>query len=236
MTPSAASIAQVLADPLRLAMLHRLMEGAATAGELVSVTEGSQPRVSNHLRVLREHGLVTVQREGRQMAYSLAGPAVSALVEALGAVAGGRAHRDRRTDPVLMQARTCYDHLAGVFGVWLYDRLVALEAIEPASSIRGDIGLGPAATRWFDLLGVDPSEASRKRRFAYGCRDWTERRPHVGGALGAALCEEALRRGWVSRISGTRAVRLTARGREELSALGPLPDRIPAPSSVRSTS
>lgn len=235
MSSSAYSVAQVLADPLRLAVLHRLMDGAATVGELVSVTDASQPRVSNHLRVLREHGLVAVRREGRQMIYSLAGPAVAALVEALGAVAGGRAYRDRRTDPVLMQARTCYDHLAGVLGVWLYDRLAALKAIEPASADRGDVVLGPAATRWFDILGVEPALAGRKRRFAFACQDWTERRPHLGGALGAALCDEALRHGWVTRIRGTRAVRLTAGGREALGALGSLPDRISAPARVGST-
>ncbi len=232
---SAISIAHVLADPLRLALLDRLMHGEATVGELVSVTEATQPRVSNHLRILRDHGLVVVRREGRQAAYSLAGPTIAELIEALGAVGGSPVRRDRRTDPVLMQARTCYDHLAGVLGVWLYDRLVTLDALRPAESVRGDVALGRQAARWFEVLGVESLPAGGRRRFAFACLDWTERRPHLGGALGAAVCGEALRRGWVSRIAGTRAVRLTAKGYRELGTLGPLPDRISAPASVRST-
>ncbi len=107
MTPDTAAIARALADPLRLAILQRLMEGAAAAGELVAVTGASQPNVSNLLRILRQHRLVSAERTGRQMTYALANPGVASLVETLLAVSGGSRPRDRRNDPVLMQARTC---------------------------------------------------------------------------------------------------------------------------------
>lgn len=98
-TSDTAAVAQALADPLRLAILHRLMEGGAAVGELVAVTGTSQPNVSNHLRILREHGLVEAERTGRQMTYALANPSVAQLVEALTAVAGGPKARDRRSIP-----------------------------------------------------------------------------------------------------------------------------------------
>ena len=234
-TSNIAAIAQALADPLRLAILHRLMEGGAAVGELVAVTGTSQPNVSNHLRILREHGLVEAERTGRQMTYALANSSVAHLVEALTAVASGPKVRDRRTDPVLMQARTCYDHFAGTLGVWLYDRLVDLEAIEAVGEIRGDVALGRHAERWLSVLGVDAEAAARtKRRFAFGCLDWTERRPHLGGALAAQMCEQALARGWVARIPGTRAVRITSVGRAGFGALGAVPGPEGARASVRS--
>ena len=235
MTPPAAAVAQALADPLRLAMLHRLMEGGAAVGELVAVTGTSQPNVSNHLRILREHGLVEAERTGRQMTYALANPSVAQLVEALTAVAGGPKARDRRTDPVLMQSRTCYDHFAGTLGVWLYDRLVDLEAIEAVGEIRGDVALGRQAEQWLPVLGADAEVAARsKRRFAFGCLDWTERRPHLGGALAAQVCTHALERGWVVRIPGTRAVRVTSAGRAGFGALGAVPGPEATRASVRS--
>lgn len=235
MTSDIAAMARAIADPLRLAILQRLMEGAAAAGELVAVTGASQPNISNHLRVLRQHGLVEAERAGRQMTYALANPGVASLVEALMAVGGGRRTHDRRNDPVLMQARTCYDHFAGTLGVWLYDRLVALEAIEGAREIRGDVALGPQADQWFSMLGLKSSAAAgSKRRFGFGCLDWTERRPHLGGALGARICERALSEGWAARIEGTRAVRLTAVGRKRLGVLGPLPERLTLEPSVGS--
>ena len=131
-----------------------------------------------------------------------------------------------------MQARTCYGHLAGALGVWLYDRLVALDAIEPAGEIRGDVALGLQAKRWLPALGVDAATALKsKRRFAFACLDWTERRPHLGGALGAQIGAHALAEGWAARIPGTRAVRFSTAGREHLALLGPLP----VPPSVRSS-
>lgn len=236
MTPDTVAIARALADPLRLAILQHLMNGGAAVGELVAVTGASQPNVSNHLRILRQHRLVEAERAGRQMTYALANPGVALLVETLLAASGGARPRDRRNDPVLMQARTCYDHLAGTLGVWLYDRLVALEAIEGAREIRGDVTLGRQAERWFSTLGMEPSAAAgSKRRFGFGCLDWTERRPHLGGALGARICERALAQGWVVRIDGVRAVRLTAVGRERLGVLGAPPERVDVHPSVGST-
>jgi len=121
----------------------------------------------------------------------------------------------------LAKARTCYDHLAGRLGVAIFDSLVARRAIaQPAARYRGPLGLGPAGPEVFGRLGIDLDEVRRQRRqFATACGDWTERRPHLGGALGAALWVRSLERGWVVRKPGTRIVVVTDGGRRGLHKL-----------------
>ena len=224
------ALTQALADPLRLGILRELMGGAATVSELTALTGATQPNVSNHLALLRERGLVRATREGRQMRYELRDPAVASLIEALAAVADAPQTPQRtpaRATPPLAQARLCYDHLAGQVGVALFDALVARDAlrIAPAPApIRAGraapsaaVELGPAGEALFGDLGVAVADARRaKRRFAYACVDWTERRPHLGGALGAALAAMAVARGWVARQPGTRAVIVTEAGWQAL--------------------
>lgn len=124
----------------------------------------------------------------------------------------------------LRYSRTCYDHLAGVLGTWLHDRLVAADAIETAARDRADIGLAPALDETLADLGLAPAPLPRTRRAAYACLDWTERRHHLGGALGARICAHMLAEGWLGRVPSTRAVRLTEVGRRELTRrFGPLP-------------
>lgn len=124
-------------------------------------------------------------------------------------------------------ARTCYDHLAGVLGVWVHERLVASGAIGDTATDHADIGLTPALEGLLALVGLEGRPRSRSRRIAYACRDLTERRHHVGGALGADLCAHMIARGWVERVDGTRTLRLTRLGRAELaSRLGPLPSAL----------
>jgi DNA-binding transcriptional ArsR family regulator len=231
---SPASAAQALADPIRFTMLARLLEGPATVADLVSVAGASQPNVSNHLALLREQGLVRGRRIGRQVEYEVANPAVAQAVEALMAIAGPTRRADRASAP-LARARTCYDHLAGVLGVAVLDALVELDAVSRPDPSKGTIRLGDAAGRTFERLGVDVEEARRaRRRFAYGCLDWTERRPHLGGSLGAAVCEQFLRRGWVRRRNGSRAVTLTSDGRRILSTVLRIPrTRLDPPGSRR---
>lgn len=210
-----ARIAWALSDQVRLSVMQVLMRGQATVSELVSATGASQSNVSNHLRVLREHGLVRSERRGRQSIYEIPGASVAQLVESLTAVAGGPEAPIFGPDP-MAEARTCYDHLAGRLGVGLYGALVEADALVPTGEVRGDLRLGPDAQRVFGAICVDPAKVAReagRRRFAFACPDWTERLPHVGGALGAAVCERFFGEGWARRREGTRAIALTSGGR-----------------------
>lgn len=120
-------------------------------------------------------------------------------------------------DPSLAGARTCYDHIAGRLGVALFDQLVAAGALqEPPAADNSEVALGPGAAAAFAPLGVDlAAPLPRRRKAATTCLDWTERRPHLGGALGAAVLDSALRSGWVQR-SGGRALTVTPAGRQHL--------------------
>ena len=214
--PRALALAQALADPLRLAILHGLMGGPAAVSEIVSATGEAQSKVSNHLALLRQRGLVRATRVGRQIVYELRDASVGRLVESLSAVAGASRPAVRKSAPIV-NARTCYDHLAGRLGVAVFDALAARRAIVPPEAPGRPVELGPAAAETFRVLGVDPAALRReRRRFATACLDWTERRPHLGGALGAALWAKSVERGWVVRRPGTRAVILTDAGRRAL--------------------
>lgn len=206
-------IAHALADPLRLTILQRLMHGSAAVSELVVLTGEAQSKISNHLAVLRDRGLVTVTRLGRQRLYEILDLSVAHLVESLVDVSG-RGPTKLEKSPALARARTCYDHLAGQLGVAIFDALVSRGAItKSAARYRGPVGLGPAGTQVFGRLGIDLDEVRRERRqFATACGDWTERRPHLGGALGAALWAGSVEQGWVVHKPGTRIVVVTARG------------------------
>lgn len=214
---AAANLARVLGEPLRLAILHRLMDGPATVNDLVATLGRAQPKVSNHLAILREHNLVEVRRKGRQAAYELRDSSVAQLVESLLSTSG-TAIRAPSAPAALSLARTCYDHLAGKLGVVIFDALVRSGALVVTDQIRGGVDFGPAAEKVFERIGLDARyPANTRRKFAYGCLDWTERRPHLGGWLGARLCDRALEAGWVRRQQASRAVTLTTRGRASLA-------------------
>src|SRR4051812_197200 len=226
---SLLKLLQALGDPIRLAVLQHLIGGQATVSELVAITSASQSNVSNHLGSLREQRLVRASRLGRQMVYELADASVAQLVEALSRVAAAPPP-DMKT-PAVVQARTCYDHLAGKLGVSLFEALVKERALEDVSvpgerkkKVRSGLGLvtlGPRAPEVFGKLGIDLDDVAReKRQFATACLDWTEDRPHVGGALGAALWSRFTERGWITRKPGSRAVLLTPAGRSGFEKLG----------------
>jgi len=211
---SPSTIAQALADPVRFRIMERLSDGPAMVSELVLFSGESQPNVSNHLAVLRAQGLVTVMRNGRQRVYEIADPSIGHLVESLVMIAG-RGSARLKLSPSLARARTCYDHLAGRLGVALFETLVARRAIvHPTARYRGPLVLGPTGERLFGSLGVELDEVRGERRqFATACGDWSERRAHLGGALGAALWVQTLARGWVVRKPGTRVIIVTPKGR-----------------------
>ena len=224
--PRALEIVQALADPLRFAILLRLMSGPASVSDLVSGVGQSQSKVSNHLALLRERGIVHAKRTGRAMIYEIADASYATIIESLVAVAGESIVAERPAP--LAKARTCYDHLAGRLGVAIFDALVEQKALlaparsAPNGALRrsglGTIELGPKAVEVFERIGVDLDlVAEERRQFASACVDWTERRPHLGGALGAAIWARAHEQGWVVRKPGTRAVVLTASGKRVLA-------------------
>jgi DNA-binding transcriptional ArsR family regulator len=205
------AITQALSDPLRLAVLHHLMSGPATVSELMMVTTAGQSRLSNHLAVLREGNLVRATRQGRQIIYELRDAAVGRLVESLAQIA--RPPRRTTKSAPIARARTCYDHLAGRLGVVLFATLIDRGALRVGGSDPNVVELGPRAEQLFGPLGVDLRAAKlERRRLATACLDWTERQPHLGGALGAALWAELVARGWIARRPGTRAVIVTPAG------------------------
>jgi DNA-binding transcriptional ArsR family regulator len=212
---------QALAEPVRLAILGRLLDGPATVADLVARTGATQPNVSNHLAVLREADLVRAERKGRTAVYRLRGREISSLMRSLARAAGGGGRRPSPSHPLAV-ARSCYDHPAGLLGVQILDGLVERQALEPSRGAGRDIRLGRNADEVFVGMGVDPVAAGRKRRrLAFGCLDWTERRPHLGGALGSAMLTRLVYAGWVERIPGTRVLAVTDGGRRKLRrALG----------------
>ena len=157
-----------------------------------------------------------VLAQGKHRYYSLEGPHVARVLESLSVLAGGaRAKFVPSTPNELRLARTCYDHMAGVVGVTLHDRLMAMKWLTPDGDSEYEVTQGGAkALRDLDI-DVDGARALR-RRFAGACLDWSERRPHLGGALAAALLEAALKRKWVVRHLDSRALDVTAAGRREM--------------------
>jgi DNA-binding transcriptional ArsR family regulator len=215
-------IAAAIGEPARARMLHCLMDGKArTSTELAIVAEVSPSTASVHLNRLRAARLVKVAIQGKHRYYSLEGPKVARALEALSIVAGGAHYTFVPNTPSrLLAARTCYDHIAGKLGVSLHDRFKALGWLLTAAGDRVDAyDLAPDGTEAIEALGIDlDATCSPRRRFAYACLDWSERRPHIGGALGAAILMGALKRRWVARELDSRALSITTLGRSELLA------------------
>ncbi len=214
-----SGIALAIGEPARARMLYCLTDGRArTATELAVVAEVSPSTASVHLQRLRTQGLVKVLAQGKHRYFSLEGRRVAHALEALSVLAGGsRTQFVPNTPSPLRAARTCYDHIAGALGVSLHDRLQALGWV--ASRKGNTYDLTPAGARGFESLGVNLEKMrGQRRRFAYACVDWSERRPHLGGAVGAALFEIALKKRWVSQDLDSRALSVTRTGRREMLA------------------
>jgi DNA-binding transcriptional ArsR family regulator len=213
-------IAAAIGEPARARMLFCLVDGhARTSTELATVADVSPSTTSVHLNRLKTEHLVKVLVQGRHRYYSLDGPNVARALEGLSVLAGvSRGKFVPNTPSRLRAARTCYDHMAGTLGVALHDRFQALGWLSAGSTGGGNtLNLTLDGTKAFAALGID-LDATRtlRRRFAYACLDWSERRPHVGGALGAVLLEVALKRKWVLQDLDSRALGITNLGRREL--------------------
>lgn len=214
-----SNVAAAIAEPARTRMLCCLMDGhARTSTELAIVAEVSPSTASAHLARLKEQRLVILHVQGRHRYYSLAGKRVAQALEALMVVAGHSQSRFVPNTPDRLQhARTCYDHMAGSLAVSLHDRLIELGWLTIPGEERQDYELTKSGERALADLGID-LDATRKlrRRFAYPCMDWSMRREHLAGALGAALFELAQRRQWVRQDLDSRALTLTALGHKAL--------------------
>lgn len=215
---SLAQLAGAIAEPARARMLCSLLDGhARTATELAALAEVGASTASAHLARLREDGLLSMLAQGKHRYYRLASAEVGQALEALLVVAGvPRQPFSPSTPDRLRHARTCYDHMAGTVAVTLHDQLHAHGWLQDAG---GDYRVTAAGAAGMAALGIDVQQLQRqRRRFACPCLDWSERRAHLGGALGAAILQLALRQGWVERELDSRALRVTQTGERRLLA------------------
>ena len=218
----AARVAKLLSDETRLLILEALGENEATVSDLVARLGLPQPRISTHLAALRAGGLIEVSTDGRQRTYRVDLERIAPILTALHVLAPAdpgrpepsrQAAREVARDSPIRQARTCYDHLAGVAGVRLLDELLRREWLtaQRNGSGRHSYQLTPRGAAALAERGVKLPSADRARRlFAFGCLDWTERRSHLGGALGVAIFRSLESRGAAQRAAGSRVVRLAA--------------------------
>jgi DNA-binding transcriptional ArsR family regulator len=214
-----SGIAASIGEPARARMLYCLLDGhARTSTELGIIAEVSASTASVHLARLKEYQLVKVYAQGKHRYYSLKDVQVAQALEALSVVAGGSTSGFVPNTPSrLRSARTCYDHMAGELAVAFHDRMQELGWLQRAAPSDNLYELTRAGAEGLDRLGVDVEAVrSMRRRFAFACLDWSERRPHIGGALGAALLKLALSRKWMTQDVEGRGLRLTDIGKREM--------------------
>jgi DNA-binding transcriptional ArsR family regulator len=211
--PSIAAIAALVGDPARARMLTALMDGRARTAKELAYGAGVTPQTaSSHLAKLVHGRLLAMERQSRHRYFRLAAPSVGHAVEALMAVAPPRPRVTGSAEPLdgLRLARTCYDHLAGRLGVRVTDAMVRRRLLKPAGR---DFLLTASGARFLGRLGVDVEKTRRERRaFARQCLDWSERRAHLAGALGAAVARRCLDLRWMHPVGEERTLTLTPQG------------------------
>lgn len=214
-----ATVAKLLANPARSAVVDALMEGRPlTAGELARIAGVRASTISEHLGELLDGGLVAVIREGRHRYYRLSGAEVASALEAFSRICPAtpvRSLRQSAADRSLRLARLCYDHVAGTLGVTLLDRMLGYGWL--ASVPDRDFEVTERGIQALAAIGVDLESCRHARRhFARPCLDWSERRPHLAGALGAAVTRALLDREWLRRAGAGRGLQLTSQGEHNL--------------------
>jgi DNA-binding transcriptional ArsR family regulator len=219
--PDIALVASLVGDPARANILTALLDGQAlTATELAGEACVTSPTASSHLAKLEDGGLIAVRKQGRHRYYSLSGEDVAAALEALMGVAARAGHLRTRSgpkEPALRLARVCYDHLAGDYGVHLFESLAHRGVIEVTA---GEVSLAPPARRFSAQLGIDlEALGSLRRPMCKACLDWSVRRNHLAGALGAAILQRFYDLKWAKRVEGSRAVEFSRRGDQEFARL-----------------
>lgn len=218
--PDISAVAALIGNPSNAHMLMALMAGPAlTATELANEAGITLSTVSGHLARLEDARLVVVERQGRHRYYRLADRDVAAALEALMPVAARAGHLRTRTgprDPELKRARSCYDHLAGDLAVRMFESFIARRHLLRSGD---ELRMTEAGQRYLVQHGIDVAQLERGRRpLCRCCLDWSERRSHLSGALGAALFELMLARKWAVREAGTRIVRFAPGGERKIAA------------------
>jgi DNA-binding transcriptional ArsR family regulator len=229
-TDMLAEVAGLLGEPTRTRILTALLGGCAFTGKELAYFAGvTAPTASSHLTRLVAGELLVMEKQGRCHYYRLKSADVARAIEGLMTVAAAPPTGwppGHRVEPALREARMCYDHMAGRLGVSLCDMMLRRDYIVLVDD-GGEVT--DAGARFLTGLGVDLEQArGAKRRYCRSCIDWTERRPHISGAVGASLAEAFLERKWVSRIPDSRVLTVTVDGRKKLAALG-VADRQDAP-------
>lgn len=221
--PDIALIGSLIGDPARANMLTALMGGSAlTATELATHAGITLQTASSHLAKLEAGGLLSQRKQGRHRYFQLAEDEVGLMLENLMGFAAGRGmtrHRPGPKDPALRKARVCYNHLAGDYGVRMYDSLIAEKQIEVTGD---DLALTPDGQSRIETLGIDYAALKKSRRpICRTCLDWSERRSHLAGSLGEALLTLFIDKGWAKREANSRVIRFTANGEKAFSELFP---------------
>jgi DNA-binding transcriptional ArsR family regulator len=220
--PDLARIAATIGDPRRIRMLALLMEGRALTAKELALGAGVEPATAtSHLKRLLEDGLLEAAAQGRHKYFRFASDQVAHLVESLMQVAPRKPVAAAAAQDPMRQARYCYDHLAGSLGTGLFSALERKGWLADDAHDPKQLQLTPRGTKGMAALGIDLDAArARRRLFACRCLDWSERRDHLGGSLGAALAAHAQAQRWIERRKHSRAVTLTPAGRQAWKALG----------------
>lgn len=211
-----SEIAMLIGDPVRAKVLWALLDGRAyTATELAVYTNTTAQNLSMHLAKLVQSEMLSVEKQGRHRYYNFARPEISFAIEALANLIPDKEIKKKTTAvKPIGYCRTCYDHLAGKVGVMVTAALTDKGLIFKEGD---DFALTSAGEEWFKQRGIKTEELrTSKRSFAKACLDWSERRHHLAGALGAALLDQLLADDWVRRTKDSRAVVITRKGKEEL--------------------
>ena len=214
---SLTQVAGIIGDAARSDMLMALLPGQAlTAGELSMRAGVSAQNASGHLQKLLQANLVSIEVQGRHRYYRLATPDVAHALESLAAISSSVSFH-RNESPQLAEVRfcrSCYDHLAGKVAVEIASSLLGRGLIEENGR---EFAVTKSGARFFQNWGIElRSLRSLRRKFAIRCLDWTERRPHISGALGAAILSRCQELKWIAPIRGSRALRLTLAGQQNL--------------------
>lgn len=219
--PNIAIVASLVGDPARANMLNALFGGAAlTASELATEAGVTLQTASSHLAKLQQGQLIEQEQQGRHRYYRLSGSDVADVLEALGTLAVRAGHlrvRPGPKDPAMRLARVCYDHLAGEFGVRMFDAMVSRKhlAVE-----KDRLDITARGTKFIAEFGIDLEAVQTSRRpLCKKCLDWSERRSHLAGSLGAAMLNRLYDLKWARRETGGRVVKFTASGEQKFAAL-----------------
>ena len=224
-TNQVAEIGMLIGEPARVAMLDALMDGRAlTASELARIAGVTPQTASSHLARLIAADLLKVKKQGRHRYHALASTDVAHMLEGIMQIASANAQKSRRRlvtgprDEAMRRARTCYDHFAGGLGVAIADGLIAKGFIEldDDGGLVTDAGLAALQKNGIDVEAGSATKRRSSRPLCRPCLDWSERRPHVAGKLGAAICAHYFDKGYVRRVKSSRAVTVTPMGKKAL--------------------